>query len=171
MKVLRWWAAGWGILLGLSGCAGYSLGPTNGLVARSQSIQVNYFQNDTLEPGLIQPLNAALRKNLQQEGTYRLATHHDGDIIVNGVISSYERNALSFQPTDILTVRDYRVNLIAHVKATERSTGRVLLDREVKGRTTLRLGPDVASADRQAIPLLADDLARNITSLLVDGSW
>lgn len=159
------------LLAGLSGCAGYSLGPTNGVAARSKSIQVNHFENDTLEPRLIQPVNAALRKSLQQEGTYRLATHNDGDIVVNGVIVRYDRNALSFQPTDILTVRDYRVNLIAHVKAVERSTGRVLLDREVKGRTTLRAGPDIASADRQAISLLADDLARNITSLLVDGTW
>ena len=159
------------VLAALTGCAGYSLGPTNGVAARSKSIRVNHFQNDTLEPRLIQPLDAALRKNLQQEGTYRLATHDGGDIIVSGVIIKYDRSPLSFQPTDILTVRDYRVNLIAHVRAVERSTGRVLLDREVKGRTTLRAGPDIASADRQAIPLLADDLARNITSLLVDGTW
>ena len=40
-----------------------------------------------------------------------------------------------------------------------------------QGRTTLRPGADFSSAERQAVPLLAEDLARNITSLLVDGSW
>src|SRR6267142_920688 len=88
------------LLAALTGCAGYALGPTNGVAARSKSIRVNHFQNDTLEPRLIQPLDAALRKNLQQEGTYRLATHDEGDIIVNGVIIKYDRSPLSFQPTD-----------------------------------------------------------------------
>jgi hypothetical protein len=53
----------------------------------------------------------------------------------------------------------------------ERRSGRVLVDREVGGRTTIRIGPDLASAERQAVPNLAEDLARNVTSVLVDGTW
>jgi hypothetical protein len=41
----------------------------------------------------------------------------------------------------------------------------------VSGRTTLRAGPDLTSSERQAIPLAAADLARHVTSLLVDGEW
>jgi hypothetical protein len=29
----------------------------------------------------------------------------------------------------------------------------------------------VTSAERQALPLLADDLAKQVTALLVDGGW
>ena len=39
------------------------------------------------------------------------------------------------------------------------------------GRTTLRVGSDLTSSERQAIPLAAEDLARHVTSLLVDGEW
>ena len=39
------------------------------------------------------------------------------------------------------------------------------------GRTTIRVGNDLTSAERQAVPLAAEDLARSITSLLVDGEW
>ena len=46
-----------------------------------------------------------------------------------------------------------------------------MFDREVTGRTTVRVGPDLASADRQALPLLADDFARKATALLVEGTW
>jgi hypothetical protein len=46
-----------------------------------------------------------------------------------------------------------------------------LLERSVSGRTTVLIGDDLASAERQAVPLLAADLARNATSLLVDGNW
>lgn len=155
----------------LAGCAGYRVGPTNGLMAGQRSIQVNPFQNQTIEPRLVEYTTTALRKRLQQDGTFRLATQQDGDIIVNGVIVEFRRSELSFQPSDIRTVRDYTVALRAQIKAVERSTGRTILDRPAYARTTLRVGADLASAERQAVPLLAEDLARNVTSLLVDGTW
>ena len=83
----------------------------------------------------------------------------------------YERQGVSFQPNDILTARDYQVTLTVKVTATERAGGKVVVDREVTGRTTVRIGSDLASADRQALPLLADDFARKATTLLVEGTW
>ena len=155
----------------LLGCAGYHLGPTNGLEAGARSIQINLFRNDTLEPRLTEPVATALRRQIQRDGTYRLATQGDGDIIVDGLITDFRRDGVTFDPRDILTVRDYELTLYARVKAVERGTGRVLLEREVIGRTTIRSGPDLTSSERQAAPLLAEDLARNLTNLLVDGTW
>jgi hypothetical protein len=161
------------LVLGLvfEGCAGYRLGPTNGLPAKAKSIQVNPFQNQTMEPRLIEPVVSALRKGVQQDGTYRLDTSNDGDVIVDGVITSFKRAELSYQPNDVLTVRDYTLYLIVRIRAHERATGKVLVDREVSGYTTIRVGADLASAERQAIPMLAEDLARKATSILVDGVW
>ena len=68
-------------LLLLSGCAGYNLGPTAGFPAGSRSIEVKFFQNETFEPRLVTAMNHALRKQLQQDGTYRLETRGDGDEI------------------------------------------------------------------------------------------
>ena len=160
-----------GLALGLCGCAGYRLGPANPGLTRGKTVQVNFFGNKTLEPRLVEAVNHALRKSLQQDGTYKLNTRGDGDIIVNGAILRYERQGVSFQPKDILTVRDYQVTLMVKVTATERATGKVVLDREVTGRTTVRVGSDLPSAERQALPLLADDLARNATTLLTEGTW
>lgn len=156
---------------GLVGCAGYRLGPTNPESTGGKSIQVNSFENKTLEPRLAEAVNHALRKRLQQDGSYRLNTSLDGDILVNGTILKYERRGVSFQPTDILTVRDYQATLTVRVTATERMSGKVIVDREVTGRTTLRAGSDLTSAERQAVSLLADDFARNATTLLVEGTW
>ena len=163
----------WSCCLGLvlSGCAGYRLGPTNGVHAGSRSVQINPFFNQTDEPRLVEAVTSALRKTLQQDGTYRLNTSNEGDIIVTGVIVKYDRSHLSFQPTDILTPRDYRVSLTAQIVARERLTGKVLFDRPVSGQTTVRLSADQTNAERQAVPLLAQDLAKNATSLLVDGAW
>ena len=160
------------VCLLLIGCAGYKLGPTNGLPAGSRSVQVNIFQNKVLEePRLSEAVTSALRKQLQQDGTFTLDTHNEGDVIVNGTIMKYDRAGLSFQPQDILTPRDYRLTMWAMVDARERATGKVLWNRRVRGHTTVRVGNDLTTAERQSIPLLAEDLARNITALLADGEW
>src|SRR5207249_142836 len=125
----------------------------------------------TIEPRLTEAVGFSLRRMLQQDGTYRLNTEGEGDVVLSGVLTAYERVGLSFQPRDILSVRDFELRLHAHVTAVERGSGRAILERDVQGRTTLRPGADFSSAERQAVPLLAEDLARNITSLLVDGSW
>lgn len=154
-----------------TGCAGYRLGPTNGRPAGEESIQINPFQNQTMEPHLSDAVTTALRNQLQQDGTYRLDTHGDGDVIVTGVITDYRRSGLTFLPGDVLTVRDFDVLITVHVRAMERYTGKVLMDKDVTGRTTVRVGSDLTSAERQGRTQLAADLARNITSALVDGSW
>lgn len=153
------------------GCAGYTLGPSNGSEAGSRSIQVNLFANKTLEPRLAEPVAHALRKQLQQDGTFRLATRDDADVIVDGTLLRYERDPLSFNPADIVATRDYEARLTARVRAVDRGNGRVLIDREIQGKTLIQGQKDLPSAERQSAPLLAEDLARSITALLVDGKW
>src|SRR5688572_23565043 len=134
----------------LTGCAGYQLGPTNGMPAGSRSVQVNIFQNQVLEePRLSETITAALRKRLQQDGTFTLDTRNEGDVIVSGSIERYDRAGLSFQPQDILTPRDYRLTLWAQVDARERLSGKVLLKRRVRGHTTVRIGSDLTTSERQ----------------------
>jgi len=112
-----------------------------------------------------------LRKELQRDGTYQLATRDEGDILVTGTLLAYNRQELSFLPNDVLTVRDIRVSLTAHVTARERSTGKLLLDQPVTGYTLVRVGADLTTAELQALPLLASDLAKNVTARLADGQW
>src|SRR5919198_2674409 len=56
------------LVLGLSGCAGYRFGPVHPELTAGKSIQVNFFENRTLEPRLVEAVNPALRKSLQQDG-------------------------------------------------------------------------------------------------------
>ncbi len=159
------------IVFGVAGCAGYQLGPSNGLEARTRSVQINPFANQTMQPRLTDVVTWQMRKELQRDGTYQLATHGDGDIIVTGELLRYQRMEVTFSSNDILTVQDYRLTLTAHVTARERGSGRIILDQPVTGYTLMRVGNDLTSAERQAMPLLAQDLAQNITSLLAEGKW
>ena len=170
MKLVGWLLVGLVALVG-NGCAGYKLGPVNGLAAREKSVQVNPFTNKTLEPHLGDEVTGQLRKQLQRDGTYQLASHNDGDIVLGGSVIHYARQEVSLSPGDTLTVRDYRLELRAQVTAYQRSSGKVILDRQVSGFTLIRVTYDLTSTERQAMPLLAGDLAKNVTALLAEGSW
>ena len=154
-----------------SGCASYRLGPVNPAIPAGQGIEVGLFENATPQPGLTESVNASIRRELQRDGTFRLATGGDGDVLLTGNITAYRRSAVSFRPRDILSVRDFEVELVTRVLAAEKVTGKVLIDYELTGRTTVRLGGDLASAERQALPLLANDLAQKAVALLAEGEW
>jgi hypothetical protein len=159
------------LLFALAGCAGYRVGPVNGVAAGARAVTVQPFRNDTFEPRLTEAIDFALRRRLQQDGTYRLDTQNEGDILVSGVIVEFRRQPLSFQPKDVLTPRDYDMLIVAKVAATERISGKSIFDKQFVGRTTVRATDNRDLAERQAQPTMAEDLARNITSALTEGSW
>ena len=152
-----------------AGCAGYHLGPVNGAVAGGKSIEIVPFNNQTLQPRLGDAVTQALRERMQTDGTYRLTTRGPGDVVITGVITSYNREGVSFLRSDVTTAENYRVDVTAHV--TAREGGKVLLDKNVNGYTLVQVGTDLTDAERQSLPLLAEDLARNIASLLTEGAW
>ncbi|MBM3846131.1 MAG: hypothetical protein FJ405_07595, partial [Verrucomicrobia bacterium] len=80
------------------GCAGYKLGPTSGQVAGQRSVEILPIQNLTPEPRLTDAFDGALRRAIQHDGTFRLETRDEGDLIVSGVITRFQRSYLSFDP-------------------------------------------------------------------------
>ena len=155
----------------LAGCAGYHLGPVMGEPAGDRSVEVLPFNNQTLQPRLGDALTQAVRERLQTDGTFHLDTRGTGDIVVSGTITRYGREALSFLNTDSFTPENYRVGMVVHVVARERSSGKLLFDKDLKGYSLIHAGADLTSADLQALPLLAQDLARNLVSLLAEDKW
>lgn len=155
----------------VTGCAGYRLGSTTGFEAGSRSVEVRYFQNHTVQPRLAEALAHALRKRLQQDGTYRLTTSGDADLVITGDIVRFDRRAVSFQPGDVRTTRDEEIELAVRLVAADRVAGTNLLDREVVGRMVVRVSGDQTSAERQALTQLAEDFANRTVPLIVDGAW
>ena len=159
------------LLLPAAGCAGYRLGSASGLAADAQSIEIIPFPNQTEEPRLSPALVSALRRQIQNNGTFKLETRGKGDLQITGNIVQYLRVGVTFQPGDVITPRDFELRMTAQVKVLNRRAGKTLLQRPVTGRTLIRAFNDLTSAEQQALPLLAADLARKIIDLLVDGDW
>ncbi len=159
------------LTLCLAGCAGYQLGPTGNRAAGAQALEIAPFSNQTQEARLLDPLTTALRRRTQEDGTFKLATQGDGDLLLSGQIIDFRRHELSVNPSDVVTARDYRLVMTVHATVVDRATGRAILDRQVSGKATIRVDQDLVSAERQAMPLVADDLARNLIGILADGDW
>jgi hypothetical protein len=155
----------------LAGCAGYHLGPVNGEVAGGKTIEVVPFNNQTFQPRLGDALTQSLRERIQQDGTLRLVTHGNGDVRLTGVIQAYRRLAIGYLSTDAVTPEDFRVEVSVHVTLRDAESGKLLLDKDLSGHTLIHVGADLASAERQALPQLADDLAQNINELISEGTW
>ena len=103
------------LAVALAGCAGYRLGPSNGMPAGSRSIAVKAFADETREPRLSEYLANSLRKQLQQDGTFRLQTAGGADILVTGEILRFDRSGLGYQASDVLTPSQYTLTLWARV--------------------------------------------------------
>ena len=155
----------------LTGCVGYQAGPTNGVIAGARTVRVNFFRNETLEPRLVVAVNRALKRNLQQDGTFELETSGNADLLVTGELTDFLRGGVSYTPGDILTVQDYNLQLTATITVTDRVTGEVIIQREITGSSIVRVGNNLSAGQRQAVPLIADQLARQATDLIVDGDW
>lgn len=174
--LLDWRSLGFVVLgtaaiLFVTSCAGYRLGPPSGLSAREKTVYVAPFVNKTLEPRLSEAVTQALRKRLSQEGTFRLVTRGAADIVVSGTLTRYDRQAVAYEYGDVITARDFEATATAHVVAKPTTGGAPLVDCEVRGRATFRIGADQTTSERLALPALADDLARRVAALLTDGAW
>jgi hypothetical protein len=154
-----------------TGCASYHLGPTGGVVTGEKSIEVLPFNNQTLQPRLGEALTQAIRERVQVDATYHLATSQPGDVVVTGVITHYGREGVNFASNDVATPENYRVELTARVTVRERATGKLLLEKDLKAFSLVHVGADLGSAERQSLPLMAGDFARDLVSLLAEGSW
>jgi hypothetical protein len=61
--------------------------------------------------------------------------------------------------------------MVVKITAMDRSTGRLVLDSTIIGRSMVRVGNNQNAGEVQALPLLADDLAQNIIGRLADTKW
>lgn len=154
-----------------SGCAGYRLGPTNGLAQGERSISVKNFINKSVEPGIVDELMTSLRREIQIDGTYRLDTKGRGNLIISGTILELQREAISLNPNRIEASRDLRLTLLCELVVSQRNSGDVILRKLVSARSAVRNQGDLNRVDQQTVPQMTEQLSRKILSIVADGDW
>jgi Lipopolysaccharide-assembly len=158
--------AGW-MAVGLCGCAGYHVGPTQPL--NYHTVAVPMFKNRTLKPQLEAQVTNAIIKRFQSDGTLQVESAANADIILTGQITKYYRRALRVLAADATTPREYRIFIEVRVEARDRVTGELIFAPVmVDGSTDTFIGSDQQSSEEQALPLVADDLAKHVVTILAE---
>ena len=154
----------------LTGCLGYHLGPVKPSVLRDvHGIAVPTFENKTLLPRIEVLITDSVIKQLQQDGTYRIANENNADAILKAEISEVNRAPARSLRGNVLATTEF--NLAMHVKyKLETPSGTVLMpSTEVVGTTSFFVGEDVTTDERQALPLAAEELAIHLVTQLSEG--
>ncbi len=151
------------------GCAGYHIGPVT--KTSFHSIAVPMFRNETLVPQLEAQISNAIIQRLQQDGSLQIESRSRADVVLIGTVERYDRIALRSLRTDTGVPREFRISITVRVEALDRRTGEtVLKSTVVQGTSDVFIGEDQQSAEYQALPLVADDIAKRVAGLLVE-SW
>ena len=150
-----------------AGCA-YRLGPTSTMNIRN--IAVPNFTNKTYTPRFNVVVTDAIIKRFQTDGSIKVVSEEGADATLTGELTDWRRVPLRFNRQDVLAPNEYRVTVIAHVVLTDNRNGKRLIDGSFVGTTFYFFRDDLEQAERQAMPLLADDLAKRITDAIID-AW
>jgi Lipopolysaccharide-assembly len=160
----------------LAGCAGYQAGPIKPTpMAKVSTIAVQNFKNNTLEPRVEVLLANGIIKQIQEDGTYKIARENVADAVLEGTLEEIERRPARSVRGNVLLTREYELLVRIRYKVTNRVTGEQLEGRTVSGRTSFfvsgsnALAADVNQDERQALPLAVEDAGIRLVSQISEG--
>ena len=166
-------AAGLAATLSLlfQGCAGYHVGPIQPkYMAGIHKIAVPTFHNATLIPRIEVLVSDTIIRQIQQDGTYQVATsNNDADAVLEGEILEVRRRPSRSVIGDVQATQEFSMTLSLHYKITRKATGEVVDERTTNGTTTFFVSGDVNQDERQAIPIAAQDAAVHMISEISEG--
>ena len=160
----------------LGGCAGYHIGPVKPAKFEGiHSIAVNNFKNDTLQPRVEVLLANSVIKQIQQDGTYKVADEASADALLEGTLEEIRRRPSRYVRGNVLQTREYTLQIRVRYKLTQRGTGKLLDERTAFGDTSFfvsgsgSVAADVNQDELQAFPLAAEELAVRLVSQISEG--
>lgn len=156
------------LVLALTGCA-YQLGNVPGKeIENISTINVPVVRNETYEPGISVMVTDAIIQRFHSDGTLQVNRERNADAILEVKLTRFERSPLRSVRNDIRTVAEYRVFLLAEI-VLKKMDGTVLIREKVAGDTEFFIGNDLQEGERQAMGLVADELANNIVLRVTEG--
>ncbi len=158
------------LLLG-TGCAGYRIGSIKpNFMQGINSIAVPTFRNDTLIPRIEVLVSDTVIRQIQEDGTYKVASSDDtADAVLEGEVTQLLRRASRSVIGDVQATQEFEMTLTIHYKVIRKATGQTVEDKNAQGTTSFFVSGDVNQDERQAIPLAAQNCATRIVSDISEG--
>ncbi len=158
----------------LAGCAGYVMGPHKPAhLADFETIGVPMAVNKTLEPRIESLVTNTIIKQLQQDGTFKVADYKSADLLLEVEVVDIERRRARSVRNNVQASREFNLYLRLKYNLVERATGRqIVAGREVSGDTSFFVGEDLQQDERQALSLAAEMAAvRLVVQISEGGAW
>jgi peptidoglycan hydrolase-like protein with peptidoglycan-binding domain len=153
----------------LSGCAGYSIGtPKPKLLVPVESLAVPNPKNQTLKPRIEVLAADSIIKQIQQDGTFKVATTDKADAVLETTITRIDRTPSRSVRGNVRATQEFR--LIVEIKYTlTGAAGENLASGTVRGDTSFFVGSDVNEEERIAVPRAMEKAAIRLVSELSEG--
>jgi Lipopolysaccharide-assembly len=150
-----------------SGC--YTLGPITPTYMKGvHSIAVPIFDNKSFEPQIQSLVTDTFIKQLQSDGTYPITGQDQADAVVIGTILDVTRTQTKNVVGDVLASAEFQVTLKVHIQVV-RANGEALGGKDFSGQSYFFVGEDIATQEHQAIPVAAEDCAKQAATYLTEG--
>jgi len=153
------------------GCFGYHVGPIQPhYMAGIHSIAVPTFRNETLIPRIEVLVTDAVIRQIQEDGTYKVASSADtADAVLEAEITQVLRRPSRTVIGDVQATQEFAMTMVVHYKIINRLTGVTVDDRTSNGATTFFVSGDVNQDEIQAIPLAANSAAIHMVADFGEG--
>lgn len=152
----------------LTGC--YTLGDARPSMMRGiTTLAVPVSKNTTLEPNVEALLADTITKQLQTDGTYRIAYSDHADAVLETTLTSVSRGPARSLRGNVLATSEFTLTTTVAYRVIEQASGRQLMTGNVIGRTSFFVTADLQTDEQQALPLAFSDAAVKLASRLGEG--
>lgn len=140
--------------------------------AERRRISVPTFRNESGLQEMGAVATRQLLREIQREGSFRIAAPDDADVEVQGVVKRVTAGSVAYNRRTIRRFTGFTMSCEALVTVVDKTSGRVLvLDRPFVAETTFASGQDLTTAERDASGRLADELSRLVVDDLLRIDW
>jgi Lipopolysaccharide-assembly len=132
-------------------------------------VAVPIFKNTTIASDIQAIATTTVIKQIQEDGTYDVTGADRADAIVVGTIDSVERTKARSLQGNVLASSEFNLRITIDFRIERPNTGQLMAQKSVEGDTSFFVGNDIATQERQAIPLALEDAAVQFASFLSEG--
>ena len=162
------------LLFLLGACANYRLGNTP-KTQETQDVRILYVptaSNETDESDVSAPVTNAVLQEIDRDGTFRHARKDESDAVLEITIKKIERSPIQQSVQQYLTTLQYQLTLIIEYRLYSLKNKKEAISRtEIRGDTTFFVQGDQTESQRQALPLAAQNAAKNLIANLTNRGW
>ena len=153
-----------------AGCAGYHLGPAKPPYLKDvHTIGIPVVRNYTLLPRIEGLVTDIIIRQVQQDGTYKVATPTDGDATLLVYITKVQRTPARSVNGNVLLTAEFELDVGMRFQLIEHGSGLILDSGLVDGTTSFFVSSDVEQDEQQAIPLAVEQAAIRLVSQISEG--